>query len=389
MQRGELITRRCMKQAIHSLSPFYILIACLAGLFAVVGALAIPKAQALSGGERLFIIHDRGVERGIISDASSIRDVLQKADISLDQNDRVEPGLDDELVTNQYQVNIYRARPVLIADGSVRQLVMSAYQTPKQIAAHAGIELRDEDIAAVDLSNNFVRDGASLLMTIDRAIPIKLQLYGKADTVYTQAQTVDEFLTEKDIKLGDKDDMSHEPTDRMTENMNLRIWRNGKQTVTKEEPVAFEVEQIQDANREVGYRNVDSPGKAGKKMVTYEIIMQDGREVSRRVIQTVVTEQPTKQVETVGSKPSFSGDFAAALAKLRACESGGNYANKNNPLYRGAYQFGYQTWGNKYGIYDPADASPAQQDQAARELYERRGWQPWPHCGANLPDTYR
>jgi len=103
----------------------------------------------------------------------------------------------------------------------------------------------------------------------------------------------------------------------------------------------------------------------------------------------VVTEQPSKQVETVGSKPSFSGDFAAALAKLRACESGGNYANKNNASYRGAYQYSYSTWANKYGIYDPADASPAQQDQAARETYVRRGWQPWPHCGANLPDTYR
>lgn len=378
-----------MKQANYSVSPFHVLIACLAGLLAIVGVLIMPKAQALQGGERLFIIHDRGVERGIISDAGSIREVLQKADITLDQNDRVEPGLDEELITNQYQVNIYRARPVLIADGSVRQLVMSAYQTPKQIAAHAGIELRDEDVAAVELSNNFVRDGASLRMTIDRAVSIKLQLYGKADTVYTQANTVGEFLAEKDIVLGDKDDMSHNPSDEITEAMSLRIWRNGKQTITKEEPVAFEIEQIQDANREVGYRKIDSAGKDGKKMVTYEIIMQDGREVSRKVIQSVVIEQPTKQVETVGSKPSFSGDFAAALAKLRACESGGNYANKNNPLYRGAYQFSYQTWGNKYGIYDPADASVAQQDQAARELYERRGWQPWPSCGASLPDTYR
>ena len=374
---------------LQKITPFHIFLASLALGLAVFGALLIPKAHALEEGERLFMIHDRDVERGVISDASTLREVLDGAGITLDQNDRVEPGLDEELAANQYQVNIYRARPVMIEDGNVRQLVMSAYQTPKQIAAHADIELRDEDEATVDLNNNFVNDGASLRMTIDRAISIKLQLYGKSETVYTQAETVGDFLKEKDITLGDKDDMSHGESDVIAEGMSLSIWRNGKQTITQEEEVDFAVEQVQDANREVGYREITTAGKKGKKMVTYEVVMKDGKEVSRKAIQTVVTEQPSKQVETVGSKPSFSGDFAAALAKLRACESGGNYANKNNPLYRGAYQFGYGTWANKYGIYDPADASPAQQDQAARELYVRRGWQPWPHCGANLPDTYR
>lgn len=371
------------------ISPFYIfLISLLLGLIAF-RTLLIPKAHALQDGERLFMIHDRDVERGVISDASSLREVLKEAGISLDQNDRVEPGLDEELAANQYQVNIYRARPVLIEDGSVRQLVMSAYQTPKQIASHAGIVLREEDLATVDLNSNFVSDGASIRMTIDRATPVNLQLYGKLDTVYTQAKTVGDFLKEKNIVLGEKDDMSHKSSDMITGGMSLSIWRNGKQTITQEEPVDFEVEQIQDANREVGYREVKTPGQKGKKMVTYEVIMQDGKEVSRQTIQSVITEPSSKQTEIVGSKPSFSGDFAAALAKLRACESGGNYANKNNPSYRGAYQYSYSTWGNRYGIYDPADASPAQQDQAARETYVKRGWQPWPHCGASLPDTYR
>lgn len=374
---------------IQYISPFYIfLISLLLGLIAV-GVLLIPKAHALQDGERLFMIHDRDVERGVISDAPSLREVLKEAGISLDQNDRVEPGLDEELAANQYQVNIYRARPVLIEDGSVRQLVMSAYQTPKQIASHAGIVLREEDLATVDLNSNFVSDGASIRMTIDRATPVNLQLYGKLDTVYTQAETVGDFLKEKNIVLGEKDDMSHKPSDVITDGMSLSIWRNGKQTITQEEPVDFEVEQIQDANREVGYREVKTPGQKGRKMVTYEVIMQDGKEVSRQTIQSVITEPSSKQIEIVGSKPNFSGDFAAALAKLRACESGGNYANKNNPSYRGAYQYSYSTWGNRYGIYDPADASPAQQDQAARETYVRRGWQPWPHCGASLPDTYR
>ncbi len=67
-------------------------------------------------------------------------------------------------------------------------------------------------------------------------------------------------------------------------------------------------------------------------------------------------------------------------ARLRACESGGNYANKSNPRYRGAYQFSYGTWRSVGGSGDPADASPEEQDARARALQQRSGWGQWPVC---------
>lgn len=69
---------------------------------------------------------------------------------------------------------------------------------------------------------------------------------------------------------------------------------------------------------------------------------------------------------------------------LRACESGGDYANKNNPTYRGAYQFSYSTWASVGGEGDPADAPPDEQDMRARMLYERSGAGQWPVCGRYL-----
>lgn len=70
--------------------------------------------------------------------------------------------------------------------------------------------------------------------------------------------------------------------------------------------------------------------------------------------------------------------------QLRQCESGGNYQSKSNPLYRGAYQFGWSTWESVGGTGDPADAPPAEQDARAYALYLLRGWSPWPTCGAGL-----
>lgn len=380
-----------MRVISRKVSPFYLFLLCLAVGFGVLGTLLMPKAYAVGDGERLIMIHDRDTDHGLITRAKTLRQVFTEANIRLDKNDRVEPGLDEELVANHYQVNIYRARPVVIVDGPVKQLVMSAYQTPKQIAGHAGITLRDEDQASVDFSNNLVSDGASIRMTIDRATPVALTLYGKSETVYTQAATVGDFIKEKNIRLGEKDDMSLAASTRITAGMQLSIWRNGKQTVTQEEDVAFETQKIQDANREVGYKQVNTPGVNGKKMVTYEIIMQDGREVSRTIIQSVVTKQPVKQVETVGSKltNTFSGSFAEALARLRSCE--GSYTSNTGNGYYGAYQFDIQTWGGYSGYPNASVAPPAVQDEKAWLTYQRRGWSPWPSCSRSmgLQDIYR
>lgn len=348
---------------------------------------ASTKDDAKNG--RLITIHDRGDEKVILTHAQTIRDALTDAGVRVTAEDQVEPQLDDSLVATDYTVNIYRARPVIVVDGVVRQKVMTAAQTPEGISKAAGVTLHHEDKTTLGASDDIVSDGASIMLTIDRAIEFTLNLYGTETTAYSHEKTVGAMLEKKGIKLGSNDSLSVPASTPLTANMAVEIWRNGVQTTTVEEDIAFTTRQTQDADQPTSYKKVQTAGVKGKKTVTYEITMQNGKEVSRKVIQSVTTVEPQEQVEIVGAKPSFSGDFAAALAKLRACESGGNYANKKNPNYRGAYQFGYTTWGNKYGIYDPADASPAQQDQAARELYVRRGWQPWPNCGANLPDTYR
>jgi hypothetical protein len=71
-------------------------------------------------------------------------------------------------------------------------------------------------------------------------------------------------------------------------------------------------------------------------------------------------------------------------AALRRCESGGRYdADTGNGFY-GAYQFNLGTWRSVGGSGNPAQASPAEQDQRARTLYEQRGRRPWPVCGRYL-----
>ena len=88
----------------------------------------------------------------------------------------------------------------------------------------------------------------------------------------------------------------------------------------------------------------------------------------------ITSTEPTKDVLT-----------NAQLKSLRDCESTDNYeAISRSGTYRGAYQFDLPTWETVGGTGDPVLAPREEQDARARELYARRGSQPWPVCGRHL-----
>ena len=362
------------------------------GLFFVNQALADATKPAAKAGEKLVTIYDRGAEKTIVTKARTIREALKLAKFSIDERqDVVEPSLDSEMVAEKYSINIFRARPITIVDGNKRLKVTTAEQTPALIAKAAGIEVFEEDKTTLSNSDNMAVDGANMVMKIDRASMVNFVLYGKESVIRTHAKTVGELLKEKNINPKKDDTLSVDRSAKIIPGMKIELWRNGKQTITAEEDVKFEVEKVQDANRDSGYREVKQAGENGKKNVTYEIEMKNGVEVSRKEIASVVTKEPKKQIEIVGTKSStsFSGSFSEALARLRSCE--GSYTSNTGNGYYGAYQFDKRTWGN-YGGYELAsDAPAAVQDEKAWQTYKARGWQPWPTCKVKmgLQDIYR
>ena len=271
----------------------------------VVGVLATRSARAIGEGgiaEHVITVHDEGEQKGFYTKATTLGDALKEAGIRLDPSDRTEPGLDTVLDASSYEVNIYRARPVTIRDGLSELKVLSAYRTSKQIAEEAGVQLRDEDNVKLAPSRNVVADGGAAIMTIDRALAFTFAFYGKTSTSYTQASTVGEMLAQKGIKMGAADTVEPGPSTPMSEGMSVKLWRNGKQTITQEEDVPFETEQIKDADKDRSFKQIETEGAVGRRTVTYEIDMQNGVEVSRREINSAVTKQPVKQIERIGTK---------------------------------------------------------------------------------------
>ncbi len=282
---------------------------------------ATPKDA--SPGGRLVTFHDRGQAEVILTHAQTVGDALKDAHINVVKEDTVEPATNTQLVATDYTVNIYRARPVIVIDGAVREKVMTAAQTPDEISKAAGMTLHDEDTTTLGTStDNIMADGASTTLTINRATTVNVDMYGTPETMYTRAKTVAKMLADKNIHMAATDTLSVNANTPVTADMSFAIWRNGVQTATVQEAIPFSTQQVQDENHPVGYHQVQTPGANGTKSVTYQITMQNGKEVARTAIQTVVLTQPTTEVDIVGAAlpPGSHTDWMA-----EAGVSSGNY----------------------------------------------------------------
>jgi len=77
-------------------------------------------------------------------------------------------------------------------------------------------------------------------------------------------------------------------------------------------------------------------------------------------------------------KPQPPRGWAYWSARIRACESAGDYKAKNvHSTASGAYQITDSTWGNRYGLSHASDATPDQQEAVAADLYRRHGTADW------------
>lgn len=104
------------------------------------------------------------------------------------------------------------------------------------------------------------------------------------------------------------------------------------------------------------------------------------------------TAAPTSTPDPEPTADPPGGPTATQWAAVRACESGGNYSINTGNGYYGAYQFLPATWASLANSFMPQvagilphQASPAQQDAMAAELYRRYGRGQWPVCGLSLP----
>jgi resuscitation-promoting factor RpfB len=310
----------------------------------------------------VIVSHD-GEQETVPTDEPTVGALLAKLGITLNKGDVVEPSTATQIDESNFRINVYRAVPVEIIDGTQDTFTVSAATTPRSIAEQAGVVVYPEDyVETVPVTNFLAQQSISEQVIINRATPINVNLYGTQTVIRTHATTVGELLSEKHIVLKQGDSVQPAPATPLTAESQVFVIHKGTQIQTVSQTVPVPVQSIADSSLTVGTRAVRQQGSTGTELVTYQVNTQNGVVVSRTAIQTVVTQQPVAQIVAIGSAP-LNNSLAEWLYKLRTCESGGNYQDDTGNGYYGAYQFSASTW-NKWdtGYAYAYQAPPEVQD---------------------------
>lgn len=346
------------------------------------------QTKAYADGKHLLSIYVDGNKKMVATSASNVGDAVTELGIPLEKGDVVEPDLDTPVDQPTFNINIYRGQPAVVEDEGKTTTVVTGHRSPRQIVADAGVQLYPEDEVKTDRVDDFLDDGSvGPKISVTRAKPVQVVLAGQIYNFRTQKDKVSEVLAEHNLEVQPKDVSNVALDSNLEKGQRIIINRLSQNLTNTTEPVKAGTSTEYDSSKPVGYSSVKQSARDGKKIVSYLVDMKDGKETGRKVMDEKIIEQPVNQIIVRGTQKAAvvsSGGSDDGWAKLRYCESGGNYANKNNPTYRGAYQFAYSTWGNYGGYHDPADAPPEVQDTKAKELYARRGASPWPVCGRYL-----
>ena len=171
----------------------------------------------------------------------TVREVLIANDIPFSADDRVEPGLETR-VNGGETINIYKAREITIVDGNTTTVRKTTYKK------------------------------------------------------------VGDILKELNITLGEKDEVTPGLKSEVATVDTIKIARTGKTTETKKEVIKFETKEEKDDSKFVDEKVTKVEGKNGEKEVTYNVVREKGKEVSREVASEKVITEATAKVVVVGTK---------------------------------------------------------------------------------------
>lgn len=330
--------------------------------------LVVANAQTIGPDDiKVVDVYEDGELRYVPTRAATLAEFIAKQNIQLSEDDLIEPNLDTIIDQDNFEVRIFRGKPVSITEGQETRRLISPYQEPRLIAQKAGYNLDKADRA--EWTDGFGVEPVRAIR-ITRAQTHQINLYGTLFTHKSHANVVADILGEAGVVVAEGDTVEPSLTSNVNSDTTITISRFGTQVVTVTEEIPFTVDRQQDPNLSVSYREIKKAGVKGIKTVTYEIVYKNDIESSRKVVREYIEQEPEAQVEVVGTLSNYSGSLQEWLLALRQCEAGGVYTRNTGNGFYGAYQFMISTWNRiapKAGRPDlvgvrPDLASPNDQD---------------------------
>ena len=303
-------------------------------------------------------IYDGGISQNVKTQRQTVREVLDEAGITIGDFDKVEPDLDAS-VYNEMDIRISRAVKLSVIDNGVEIEYYSSASDIQGVLNQTGYTLGEHDVTVPDLSAEVT---AGMKIEIRRANHLTVIDDDSESDVYSCARTVGELLNELTLDLTENDKVSLESDVVLKDGMKIKIARRSLSYIDETEEIPYKQVTKETNSLAKGKTRVAQEGKNGVRRITYEITTENGEEVSRKQIDSVVEKEPVNKVVEVGTyvapstpKASSSSSSGGSKASAPAQSSGGGTSSSGLNYSRvltctaTAYDLSYESCGKRPG----------------------------------------
>src|SRR5699024_2459385 len=194
-------------------------------------------------------------------------------------------------ITNGMDINYQQANQIIVTIDDEDHTYYTTLHTVGEFLAEEDLTFSDHDKVSHEAKEP-IEDG--LHMTIDKAFQVKVDDGGKKKKVWTTGGSIEQLLKENDIKLNKHDKVKPKAKNKVKKGKDIAVIRAEKETEEIEETIEFETETKQE--------DTIAKGKEGTIVKTYEVVLENGQEVSRELVSEDIQEDAENQVVAVGTK---------------------------------------------------------------------------------------
>lgn len=241
-----------------------------------------------------------GQEQHVETTETSVYGVLRENGIEVQDADDIEPALSADLPDNGLVV-LQRAKEITMIVGyGQAQTVRTQARLVADLLKERGIVQADSDDVYPSI-NAVLTTG--MTVRFREAFPVDVVVGGQAKQVYTYQTTVRELLAKQGVTLQPSDKVAPSLDTVVSENSLVTVNTTRRATLTQEQLLPFDVEQVEDATLPKGQQLVTTTGRPGVRTKKYQLTLADGQSKEKKLLADDVTSEPVKQVVKVGTKP--------------------------------------------------------------------------------------
>jgi len=200
-----------------------------------------------------------------------------------------------------YQVN--QPKEVVFVHNGKSEKIITKAKTIDQFLQEQHVQIDSFDVVYPD-KNQRVKNGLEVKYTDKWQIMI--QEGDRQQSVITDKKSVQAILEDHQISLGELDRVEPELTEELQPNQTVSITRVEKKVVETEEDIPYKEISRKDYALTQGQKKVIQEGQHGKALQSYEVVLENGKEISRKLVGTKVIQPKQDRVIAVGSLVTVS-----------------------------------------------------------------------------------